>query len=94
MVKVVEFVRGRGNHKYTAILSDGKRVSFGDKRYQHYKDRVPKKLGGGKWSHKDHLDAKRRKNYRDRHGGMRNSQGKRYVDIKYTPAWFSYRYLW
>ena len=86
----IKFVRGKGFHKYTAILPDGQRVSFGDKRYQHYKDRTPLKL----YSYLDHLDPIRRRSYRARHGASRDSSGRRYVDVKYTPAWFSWRYLW
>jgi hypothetical protein len=80
--------------KYTAHLPSGKNVHFGARGYQHYKDQVPKKLGGGKWSNKDHLDPKRRKNYRARHAGVINKDGKRAIDVKYSPAWFSYYFLW
>ncbi len=84
----VRFVRGPGNYKYTAVLSDGRRVNFGDRRYQHFKDRI------GLWRSLDHGDRKRRANYRRRHGAIRTSDGKRAVDVKHSPAWFSYRYLW
>lgn len=90
----VTFERGPGNYKYTAILPDGKRVNFGARSYQHYKDSVPKNRGGGLWSHKDHLDPDRRANYRSRHGGIRKSNGRRAIDVKYSPAWFSYYFLW
>ena len=90
----VQFVRGSGNHKYTAILPSGKRVSFGHRDYEHYKDSVPKSKGGGLWSHKDHRDPVRRSGYRRRHGGMRCKDGKKCITVKYSPAWFSYYYLW
>lgn len=92
--KVAKFEKGRGKYKYTAIMKDGKRVSFGHKDYQHFKDSVPKSMGGGLWSHKDHGDKKRRANYRKRHAGVLNKEGKPAYKIKYTPAWFSYYYLW
>lgn len=82
------FVKGPGFKKYTAIIPDHGRVSFGDKRYQQFKDSVPKRLGGGLYSNKDHGDAKRRLNYRRRHG----AQG--YYKKPLTPAWFSWFYLW
>lgn len=82
-----------GNKKYTAILPSGKRVSFGDRRYQHYKDSVPKRLGGGKWSRLDHMDTDRRNRYRKRHSKVM-SGNKVAKNIKYTPAWFSWHYLW
>lgn len=84
----IRFQKGPSGKKYTAILPSGKRVHFGASDYEQYKDSVPKNLGGQLWSHKDHLDEKRRKSYRARHG----AQG--YYKIKYTPAWFSYYFLW
>lgn len=87
-----------GHKKYTAIipLKDGKtkRVSFGDSRYEHYKDQVPKSMGGKRWSHKDHLDKNRRENYRKRHGALKCKNGKKCISVKYSPAWFSYYFLW
>lgn len=67
--------------KYTAILPDGKRVNFGAEGYAQYKDRTPLKL----YSHLDHNDSERRKRYYDRHN-------KDYP--KYSPDWFSKKYLW
>lgn len=84
----IQFSIGPGNYKYTATLPDGKKVNFGDRRYQHYKDKI------GSWSSLDHLDLKRRKNYRARHSGIVLSDGSRAIDKKYSPAWFSYKYLW
>lgn len=92
--KGTRFVKGSGNHKYTAILPDGKRVSFGHKDYEHYKDSVPKSLGGGLWSHRDHGDPKRRDSYRARHGGMKCKDGVSCITKKYSPSWFAYFYLW
>lgn len=94
MVHVVKYVKGKGDYKYTAILSDGKRVNFGNKHYQHYKDSVPKNLGGGIWSSKDHNDKKRRAAYRKRHSKIKLKDGRYSYQVKYTPAWFSYYYLW
>lgn len=80
--------------KYVAHLPDGKKVYFGARDYQHYKDQVPKKLGGKQWSSKDHLDKKRRRNYRARHKGIMLKTGKKAISNKYSPAWFSYYFLW
>lgn len=84
----------KGYKKYTAILPNGKRVSFGDRRYEHYKDQIPKNLGGKKWSQKDHKDKERRRNYRKRHGALKCKDGKKCISKKYSPAWFSYHFLW
>lgn len=86
--------QGSGKKKYTAILPSGKKVHFGHQDYEHYKDSVPKNLGGGVWSFKDHLDKKRRQNYRTRHGAQTCKNGQKCIDVKYSPAWFSYYYLW
>jgi hypothetical protein len=91
---VSKFVAGPRNYKYTAIFYDGRRVNFGHKDYQQYKDSVPKKMGGGLYSYKNHNDEKRRKNYRSRHSGIKLKNGKPAYQVKYSPAWFSYYYLW
>jgi hypothetical protein len=80
--------------KYKAILPNGKSVMFGARDYQQYKDSVPEAQGGGKWSHLDHKDEKRLKNYQARHGGVLTKEGKKAISVKYSPAWFSYYFLW
>lgn len=86
--KGTRFKKGPKGKKYTAIMPDGHLVHFGSSQYQQYKDSVPKNLGGKLWSHKNHNDKQRRKNYRIRHG----AQG--HYKTKYSPAWFSYYFLW
>lgn len=90
----IRFTRGPGKHKYTAILPDGKKVNFGHRDYQHYRDSVPRRLGGGLWTHKNHNDQNRRKNYRARHSGVLLKDGTPAYKKRYTPAWFSYYFLW
>jgi hypothetical protein len=94
LAKVEKFILGPGQYKYTAIMKDGKRVNFGHRDYQQYKDSVPKSMGGGKWTKKDHLDMERRHNYRTRHSGVKLQSGKLAYKIKYSPSWFSFHYLW
>lgn len=70
-------------HKRTARL---KRVPFGGRHpdgtpYEHYKDRAL-----GRYWRYDHLDARRRANYRARHAG----EEKR----KFSSGWASWFYLW
>lgn len=86
-------------HKYTAVIPTGpgartRRVSFGHRDYEHYKDSVPASLGGQKWKHKNHMDTERRRRYRARHGALRCHDGTLCKDIKYSPAWFSWHFLW
>lgn len=75
------------NKKYDAVLEKKytlreKRVPFGDKRYEHYKDRT----GLGLYSKLDHLDPQRRRNYTSRHSS--DSQN------KFSSGWFAQKYLW
>ena len=83
----VRFVKGPGNYKYTAIIGT-RRVNFGDKRYQHYHDKI------GTYSSLNHNDKRRRANYRKRHSAIIKKDGRRAVAVKYSPSWFSYHYLW
>lgn len=75
------------NKKYDAIIKHRitkklKTIPFGDVRYEHYQDST----GLGEYSHLNHFDKKRRKNYRLRH----NKTAKN----KFSSSWFSYYYLW
>ena len=73
--------RSRAKHKkYAAILEDGRRVNFGDTRYEQYKDQTPLKL----FSKLDHLDPKRRASFLARHGPAK----------PYSANWLSQRFLW
>ena len=80
-----KWFKGTGNKKYKVeIYVGGKKIKttqFGDKRYSQYKDKTPLKL----YSDKDHGDLKRRKRYYDRHGKDA---------VKYSPKYFSHKYLW
>lgn len=82
------FEEGPGNKKYRVILYENnkkwKTVTFGDKRYEQYEDVTPLRL----YQDLNHYDEKRRANYRSRHG----AQG--YQNVKYSPAWFSWHFLW
>lgn len=73
--------------KYRAELPDGRSVDFGARGYEHYHDKI------GLYSSLDHGDKKRRAAYRKRHGAIR-AGGEVAHRKKYSPAWFSWRYLW
>ncbi len=80
------FEVGSGNKKYTALLKEKKtgkikKISFGDKRYQQYEDKVLKK-----YSHLNHYDEKRRNNYRSRHKNDKLNE--------FSAGYFSWFYLW
>lgn len=73
----------RKNKKYDVFTLDNKYiVSFGDKRYQQYKDKI------GLYSHLNHGDKKRRDNYYKRHGDYRAK------DVGKSAKYFSHKYLW
>lgn len=86
--KFVEFKRSSNPaKKYMAILKNKstnrtKTVHFGSASHEHYRDTT----GLGLWSHKNHNDEKRRKSFQARMS--------RWSDKKYSPAYFSARYLW
>lgn len=72
--------------KYVAYLTKPnankkRRIYFGDKRYQQYKDRI------GLYSNLDHKDPNRKRLYYDRHGPKDKA-------VKYSAKWFSNKYLW
>ncbi len=65
--------------KYDAYNKKGEYiVSFGDKRYSQYKDKI------GHYSSKDHKDIKRKNSYYARHGKATPLSAK----------WFSHKFLW
>lgn len=80
----------RKNKKYMAILADNTRVHFGDSRYEQYKDSTPLKL----YAHLDHGNKKRRELYFARHSGTRSKADAMQLTTKYTPKYFSHRFLW
>ena len=73
--------RSRAKHKkYVAVFADGRRVHFGDDRYEQYEDKTPLRL----FSHLDHRDPKRRASFLARHG----------KPVVYSANWFSQKFLW
>lgn len=83
-------VSTRLHKKYSVITPRGRKIHFGDNRYEHYYDRTPLPA----WSHLDHKDTRRRAAYRSRHGGVRLGNGRpAYLDPE-SPAYYSWHYLW
>ena len=77
-LKIDHWERGNYPKKYTVTIK-GKKYSFGDQRYQQYKDRSPLKL----YSSMDHLDPVRRQAFMNRHASNNGIQGQ-----------LSKKYLW
>jgi len=68
---------------YVKSNNDGiKKIGFGNKRYQHYYDRI------GYYSNLDHYDKERRKRYIDRHKKNENWKDKN------SAGYYSKNYLW
>lgn len=76
----------RNGKKYMAKVGD-KWVHFGALGYAQYHDKI------GYYSTLDHDDKARRKRYQDRHKKIMIGSTPAYK-VKYTPAWFSWHYLW
>ena len=72
-------VSNRKNKKYDVYsASSGKYlVSFGDTRYEHFKDKI------GFWKKKDHGDIKRRELYKKRHNSNPKIGSAGYFALKY-----------
>ena len=94
MVKVGKYdykISTNPSKKLMTIVKKGdkkKTVHFGARSMEHFKDRT------GLWKSKDHGDAKRRKNFRDRMSGVRKKDGSRAVDDVFSPAYHALRILW
>lgn len=76
----------RKNKKYDIYTKDalGKYkylLSFGDKRYEHFKDSTPLKI----YSHLNHLDQNRRRLYYSRHKETKD---------KLSAKYWANNYLW
>lgn len=99
--RIIKFEKAKNpEKKYTAYIINKKtkkvrKLNFGARDYQQYKDRTPL----GLYSHKNHGDRKRMNRYFSRHSGTKY----RYKAIKkekkeskgyYTPKLLSHIYLW
>ena len=98
--KIINFKKGPGDKKYTATVKNNKTnkdrvIHFGHKDYEQYKDRT--KIG--LYTHKNHGDIKRQRNYYNRHSGEKNRKKAINKEIKkskgyYNPKVLSHIYLW
>ena len=73
------YVSDRKHKKYYTIV-EGKKVHFGDTRYEHYYDKL------GYYKYLNHNDKERRRLYKIRHEKDRH--------IKNTAGYFADRILW
>jgi hypothetical protein len=97
---IIKFERGPFPKKYTAFVRNKKthkirRINFGDRRYQQYKDRTPLHL----YSKLNHCTRKRQENYFSRHSGVKYrgeaiKKEKRKSNGYYNAKILSHEYLW
>lgn len=76
--------------KYTVISPSGRKIHFGDTRYEQYKDSTGLNL----YSHLNHNDPVRRKNYLARAKGIRDKNGNLTYKDPESPNYYSVKYLW
>tara|TARA_R110000772_G_scaffold11572_4_gene36104 strand:+ start:10193 stop:10468 length:276 start_codon:yes stop_codon:yes gene_type:complete len=76
------------NKKYSVYVKGDKIIHFGDKRYQHFKDKI------GDYKSLDHNDPVRRKSYLARAKGIKNKQGELTWKDKNTANYWAVRVLW
>lgn len=76
----------RDKKLYTIV--NGKKVHFGNNKYQHYFDKT------GIWQHLDHLDDKRRLSFIKRFSGIKLKTGKLAINDVNQPAYHALRILW
>jgi hypothetical protein len=98
--KIIKFVRGPFPKKYTAFIRNKKtrkirKIHFGDRRYQQYKDRTTLKL----YAKNNHNTRKRMQNYFNRHSGTRNRSKAIRKEKKKSKGFYnakilSHVYLW
>jgi hypothetical protein len=78
----------RKNKKFKVLTKSGV-IHFGDTRYEQFKDKL------GVYSHLDHNDKKRQKNYCKRAKGIKNKKGElTYKDKDNSANYWSYHFLW
>jgi len=78
------------NKKYSVITPSGKKINFGDKRYEQFEDTT----GLGLYSHLDHKDKKRKESYCSRAMGIKNKNNKFTYNDPASANYYSVRLLW
>jgi hypothetical protein len=85
-----EFRKSTHKGKKYMVYYNNKWIHFGDNTMEHYKDSTPLKL----YSHLNHNDKKRQKNYLSRAKGIKDKQGNLTYNNKNSSNYYSIKYLW
>ena len=101
--KIIKFEKGPFPKKYTAFIKNKKngkngksrKIHFGDRRYQQYKDRTPLKL----YKNKNHNTRKRMQNYYSRHSGTKSKSKAIKKEVNKSKGYYnakilSHKFLW
>lgn len=84
-------ISNRRNKKFV-ITVDGKKIHFGDKRYEHYSNNnLPDEF---KNTYPTHEDDERRRKYLARATKIKNKFGELTVNDPMSPNYYSVRLLW
>lgn len=87
---MLEFKKSTHKNKKYMVYHNDKWIHFGDNRYEQYFDKTPLKL----YSHLNHLDKDRRKNYLTRSKGIKDKNGNLTYNDRNSPNYYSIKYLW
>ncbi len=89
-VKVGKYTYEKSNipSKKLMTIVNGKKVHFGARNMEHFKDRT------GIFKSKDHGDKKRRASFRARMSGIKLKDGSKAVNNPSSPAYHALRILW
>ena len=74
---IVKIEKSKAKYKkYVAIVKNKetektRKINFGDSRYEQFKDST----GKGHYSSRNHGDERRKRNYFNRHSGIKNKKG-------------------
>ena len=91
MIEVIITPSANKLKKFDAHINN-RTISFGDKRYQHYKtsDLIPKELH----IYDEHHNKERRKNYINRSSKITDIYGNFTYKNKNSPNYWAYHLLW
>lgn len=90
MVKIgkYEYTKSTRPGKKLMVKVNNKTIHFGSSKMEHFKDKT------GIWKSKDHNDAKRRKSYLSRSGGIKKKDGSLTKNDPTSPNYHSRKILW
>ena len=90
MVKIgkYEYTKSTRPDKKLMVKVNNKTIHFGSSKMEHFKDKT------GIWKSKDHNDAKRRKSYLSRSGGIKKKDGSLTKNDPTSPNYHSRKILW